>query len=326
MHESPLQVVKFEPEETVVAASTTPRTLASALSIWLLATACAGTSERSESIEQVDELLRRIERVQAESAVAKESAHSALNELCTLVSPGFKGDAAMAFAKFVAASDASEEQGETLRDSVEPMRDAADALFRRWTKDMEAFGNSRMRQRSQTRLDETRTSYQSIVGASQAAQIALDAFHDDLRDHATFLRHDLNANSVASLRGDVRQLREQIEGLDMRFDATVAAARAYVESAALYGQVEAQMVSTEVETTANESDTPSNSNSSETATKKRTVTTLKPKSANTANTATPSVETKPAESTKPSSPTPTPTPNPTTTPGAQLVSPKSAAH
>lgn len=288
-----------------MAASTTPRTLASALCIWLLTTACAGTSERSESIEQVDELLRRIERVQAETALAKESAHSALTELCTLVSPGFKGDAATAFAKFIAASEASEEQGETLRDSVEPMRDAADGLFRRWTKDMEAFGNSRMRQRSQTRLDETRTSYQGIVGATQAAQIALDAFHDDLRDHATFLRHDLNANSVASLRSDVRELRAQIDGLDVRFDATVAAARAYVESAALYGQVEAQMVSAESEsqTSADASDTSSSASSSETPapTKKRTVTTLKPKAAMSSPT---SVETKPADSATPPNPNP----------------------
>ncbi len=310
MHETPLPAVKTEPEEAVVAASTTPRTLASALSIWLLATACAGTSERSQSIDQVDELLRRIERVQAETAVAKESAHSALNELCTLVSPGFQGDAAMAFAKFIAASETSEEQGENLRDSVDPMRDAADDLFRRWTKDMEAFGNSRMRQRSQTRLDETRTSYQGIVGATQAAQIALDAFHDDLRDHATFLRHDLNANSVASLRGDVRDLREQFEGLEVRFDATVAAARAYVESAALYGQVEAQMVATEADPAANTGDTSSSTSTSEAPapTKKRTVTTLKPKAA---NTSTPSVETKPAESTTP--------------PGSKLVPPQSAA-
>jgi hypothetical protein len=35
----------------------------------------------------------------------------------------------------------------------------------------------------------------------------------------------------------VRLLNEQIQELDKRFDATTAAARAYVESAALYGQV-----------------------------------------------------------------------------------------
>jgi hypothetical protein len=223
---------------TAVAPMSTIRSSIPVLSVLFALGACAGTSERSESVERVDELLTRIERVQAETALAKESAHAALNGLCTIVAPGFQGDAATEFAKFLAAAEQSEEQGEALRDAASPMQDAADDMFRRWTKDLEAFGNSRMRQRSQARLGETRTRFQSILGATQAAQIALDAFHADLQDHALFLRNDLNAAAVASIRSDVRALNEQIQGLDVRFDATIAAARAYVESAALYGQVE----------------------------------------------------------------------------------------
>ncbi len=300
-----------------MATTSTVRPFASVLSVWLLAAACAGTSERSESVEQVDELLTRIERVQAETAVAKDSVHAALSELCTLVSPGFKGDAATEFAKFLAASEASEDQAETLRDITEPMQDAADELFQRWTKDMEAFGNSRMRQRSQTRLDETRTRFQSIIGATQAAQIALDAFHDDMRDHALFLRHDLNSAAVASIRTDVRALNEQIQGLDTRFDATTAAARAYVESAALYGQVEMESTTPEAEkSTSNDAKaTTQGTSNTTTPAKKRTVTTLKPKAANGKPTATTSetpAETPPA----PVEPTPAPAPAPEAPPQA----------
>lgn len=266
---------------------TTVRPFASVLCALALAAGCAGPSERSESVEQVDELLTRIERVQAETAVAKDAVHAALDELCRIVSPGFQGDAAAEFAKFIAASERSEEQGETLRDVTEPMQEAASDVFQRWTKDMEAFGNSRLRQRSQTRLDETRTRFQGIVGATQAAQISLDAFHDDMRDLALFLRHDLNSAAVASIRTDVRALNEQIRDVDTRFDATVAAARAYVESAALYGQVD---VVEDAEPTATPAAPPgtSASGATETSTKsatgtttprKRTVTTLKPKAA-----------------------------------------------
>lgn len=290
---------------------TTVRSFASVLSVLFLAAGCAGTSERSESVEQVDELLTRIERVQAETAVAKDAAHLALEELCTLVSPGFQGDAAAEFAQFLAAAERSEEQGETLRDITEPMEDAAAALFQRWTKDMEAFGNSRMRQRSQTRLDETRTRFQGIVGATQAAQIALDAFHDDLRDHALFLRHDLNSASVASIRTDVRALNEQIRDLDTRFDATVAAARTYVESAALYGQVEMESTMPTVTTPTTPSAGASEATGPATGTattKKRTITTLKPKAATNRETKPAPVEAR--ETAEPVQETPEPTPEP----------------
>ncbi len=293
-------------EQIVVAHSTTVRPYASILSVWLLASACAGTSERSQSIDRVDQLLTRIERVQAETAVAKESSRAALNALCTLVSPRFQGDAAAAFARFMEAKDASEEQAETLRGATGPMQDAAADVFQRWTKDMEAFGNSRMRQRSQARLDETRTRFQAIVGAAQTAQIALDAFHDELQDHALFLRHDLNAASVASIRTDVRELTDQSKALDQRLDATVAAANAYVESAALYGQIAVEV----------EPATPPPAATTATPAKKRTVTTLKPKAA-IAREAQPAPEPDPAEVVTPQAPPvpeAPPTPEPEATP------------
>lgn len=290
---------------------TAVRSIVSVLSALALAASCAGPSERSESVEQVDQLLTHIERVQAETAVAKSAARAALDGLCVVVSPSFQGDAASAFAKFIAACEASEQQGEALRDAAEPMQDAAAELFHRWTKDMEAFGNSRMRQRSQTRLDETRTRFQSIVGAAQAAQIALDAFHDDLEDHALFLRHDLNSASVASIRGDVRQLNEEVQNLDTRFDATVAAARAYVESAALYGQVETEAAAEE--TTA-PSATAKPAEPTEPAPKKRTVTTLKPKSAKTSTTSTTTTTPSTTTSETPAPPVEEPAPTPAPTP------------
>jgi len=290
-----------------VASKPTVRSYVSIVSVLCAAAACAGTSERSESVEQVDELLTRIERLQAETAVAKGAAHETLQELCTIVSPNFRGDAAAEFAKFLAASERSEEQAEVLRQVAAPMQESADELFHRWTKDMEAFGNSRMRQRSQTRLDETRTRFHGIVGAAQAAQIALDAFHDDVGDHALFLRHDLNSASVESLRADVRILNEQVQALDTRFDATVAAARAYVESAALYGQVEMESTKSLSAPDTQASVAKPTNDVATITTKKRTVTTLKPKAAS----AKPPLEAvKPVEIPAPVEPEPVPEPTP----------------
>lgn len=280
--------------------TSTVRSFVAALAAGAAFTACAGQTQRSQSVQQVDELLTHIERVQVETAVAKDAAHAVLSDLCALVSPSFKGDAAPAFAEFLESAELSEQQGEVLAKSVEPMQRAADELFHRWTKDLENFGNTRMRTRSQSRLDETRTRYQSILGATQAAQIALDAYNNDLKDHALFLRHDLNATSVETIRGDVRLLNEQIQDLDKRFDATTAAARAYVESAAIYGQM-----GDEAEATANPEPT-STTTSSKTApnpfAKKKPVSTLKPKTTS----PTPTTETKPA----PSSDTPVDPPAP----------------
>jgi len=203
---------------------------------------CATTTEQAQSVQNVDGLLTQIERVHVDATVAKEKAHTALTQLSTLVSPNFAGDATKAYAALKDSIDASEDQTGALRRAVGPMVESAEGVFRRWTSDLEGFGNSRMRQRSQARLDETRGRYQSVLTATQSLLISFDSFNADLKDTALFLGNDLNAAAVTAIHPDVRALHEQIRELDGRVEVVANAARTYVESSALYGQVEATPV------------------------------------------------------------------------------------
>lgn len=216
------------------------RTAALCAPMFLGVVACSSTTEQAESVQQVDDLLARIERVQAESLVSKEVAHTALAKLQAIVAPEFAGDATKSYAALITDVERSEKQAATLLESVTPMTDSAETVFRRWTGDLESFGNTRLRQRSQARLEETRTRYLAVVRAAQAAQIAYDAFNADLGDHALFLGHDLNASAVAALRPEVTVLEEQIAELDRRFESCAAAAKEYVALSALHGQIEVE--------------------------------------------------------------------------------------
>jgi hypothetical protein len=208
--------------------------------VLLAAASCASPTERAETVQRVDDLLARIERVQVDAVVSKEASQAPLDKLSALCATDFAGDAKEAYTKLLAALDLSQKQARKLRESVEPMQQSADSIFRQWTTDLQAFGNSRMRQRSQTRLDETQSRYQAIYASAQSSLIAYDAYNADLRDRALFLGHDLNASSVAELASDIQALQDQVRQLGVRLDAAAAAARAYVEAAALYGQSDAE--------------------------------------------------------------------------------------
>lgn len=215
------------------------KTSAALLLSILAVSACASPTERAEAVQRVDDLHARIERVQVDAVVAKETGQAPLDQLDALCAPGFTGDAKEAYSHILEKIDLSEKQSRKLKDSVEPMREAAESIFRQWTTDLQAFGNARMRQRSQTRLDETQSRYQAVFSSAQSALIAYDAYNADLRDLALFLGHDLNASAVAELAGDIVGLKEQMHAVGVRMDAVATAARAYVEAAALYGQSEA---------------------------------------------------------------------------------------
>jgi len=193
--------------------------------------------EQQNTLNEVDLLHSRIECVQSESTASKERSRAALELLEQLARPDFAGDAPQTYEGFVAAIDASEEQAAKLADSVEPMKESAEDVFRQWTKDLEAMHNTRLRSQSRARMDETRKRYEAVVGASAAAQVSLEAFNVDLHDHALFLGHDFNREAVSAIAGEVAALAERKKDLDQRLDACDAAAQRYVEAAGLHGQV-----------------------------------------------------------------------------------------
>jgi ElaB/YqjD/DUF883 family membrane-anchored ribosome-binding protein len=217
------------------------RSLVLAVPFLVLAAGCStfevlGISHK-DGLEQVDELLTCVERVQVDSAVSKERSQAALEALRTLIAPEFRGDPVTAHQQFVAAVEQSEEQAEALQDDARPLRKTAESVFARWTEDLESFGNLAMRQRSQERLEETRRRYDAIMSAAVAAQLAYDAFNGDLGDHALFLEHDFNATSVGLASQELDGLKSRARELAKRLDACIAACQAYVEFSAPRAEV-----------------------------------------------------------------------------------------
>lgn len=218
--------------------------LAAAAPCALLGGCSVFSTETKTSLNQVDQLLSSVETVQVESTVSKERSRAALELLEKLARPDFAGDAAQTYSNFVAAIDASEQQALKLSECVEPMKESAEAVFQQWTADLEAIGNTRLRAQSHVRMAETRARYDAVLTAAATAQVTYDAFNADLRDHALFLGHDYNSGAVSAIASEVTALGERSKDLDQRLDACDAAARRYVEAAALHGQLAAALPST----------------------------------------------------------------------------------
>ena len=180
-----------------------------------------------------DALVSSIEQVYVDSEVAKDRVQAAMVALQTVTSPDFQGDVVTAYGELSVLIERSEKQQEELAASVEEMKESAEPVFDQWTKNLEAFTNPTMRQRSQARFAATRRRYEAVVHAVDPAEKAYASVNQNLRDHALFLSQDLNPASVAEIQGDVGELTKAAAELDSRFDRCLVTARTYVDSAAL---------------------------------------------------------------------------------------------
>lgn len=204
-----------------------------ALAVALAATGCTNLSKQSAGLLQVDGLVAAIERVHVESQIASKRGSEALGLLLEMTAPDFAGDPVEAYAAFVGALEASEEQGERVDESIEAMHAAAGPFFEQWTADLEAFKSPEMRLRSQTRLAVTQERYDAIVAASEPVQTTFHAINEGLRDHALFLGHDFNSSAVADIEDVTTMLTELSAQLEVHVEACRQAAREYVQSSAL---------------------------------------------------------------------------------------------
>ena len=207
------------------------------LPLFLGLSACI-SSEKSEGLTKVDDLLTRVEQVQIEALVAREKASAAFDALGAIVAPDFQGDPMLVYGDLVKKIDESKAQASKLAMSVDPMKRTADSVFQSWTADLEKFGNTNLRQQSQSRLAETRSRYSAVHDAAVAALVSINAFNSDLGDQALFLEHDFNVTAVTVIAAEIPALTSQARDLGRRLNACVSASKDYIACSALRGQLE----------------------------------------------------------------------------------------
>ncbi len=199
---------------------------------------CASSSKEVDTLKSVDELVGRVENLHLEAELSKARAENALDSLEGVASGQFRGDPVAAFDQLITAVELSEEQANTLRESVEPMHSAAEAVFSKWALDAAELRIDSLRARSLSRLEETRVRYHAILAAVDQAAKAFDAFNVGVRDHATYLQNDFNPASVAAIQEELATLGRWGKELDVRLDACMQASERYIASAALPGTIE----------------------------------------------------------------------------------------
>ncbi len=195
--------------------------------------ACGLFSDGGNGLANVDELVSRIQRVHVDAELAQQQVQTAMDQLEAMVAPGFVGNPVMAHAELTKAVEQSTQQAATLRDSYQSMQEAADPVFDRWAEDLGQFTNLTMRQRSEARMQQTRSRYEAIVAAVGPALSHYDAINRSLNDQTLFLGHDFNSSAVSDIRDDVHMLAAQVKALDGELGSCLAAARTYLDAATM---------------------------------------------------------------------------------------------
>ncbi|GJL50625.1 MAG: DNA repair ATPase [Nitrospirales bacterium] len=214
----------------------TQRTLNSWLTCLIVISLTGCQSVYYEAMEKIgyhkrDLLISDVEKARDAQADAKEQFKSALDRFTSVLN--FKGgDLQEKYDKLNAEYEESEVKAQAVHERVASVEDVSEALFTEWKTELEEYSNASLRRTSQRKLDQTQKQYSQLIKAMKRAEKKMDPVMSAFKDQVLFLKHNLNAKAIASLKNELVAVESDISSLIKEMEASIKEADSFISTMA----------------------------------------------------------------------------------------------
>lgn len=176
-----------------------------------------------------DILERRVDDARESQEEAKEQFQTALEQLMEMTDFS-GGDLRRQYDRLEAEFKRSKSRAAEVTDRIESVDKVAKDLFAEWEAELLQYSDRSLRQRSEEQLRQTRARYSQLLSSMRQAESRMEPVLDAFRDRVLFLKHNLNAQAIASLEGTTLELQRDIQTLIEEMDQAIREANAFIES------------------------------------------------------------------------------------------------
>jgi len=128
------------------------------------------------------------------------------------------------------AYDNSESKADAVRDRIDSVEDVAEALFDEWEDELKEYSSASLRRSSERKLVQTRRHYEKLIGAMKRAEKKMQPVLSAFKDQVLFLKHNLNAQAIASLQNELVSVESDVASLIKDMEASIAEANDFIRS------------------------------------------------------------------------------------------------
>jgi hypothetical protein len=201
------------------------------LALLLAVTGCRSTyysAWETFGVHKRDLLKKRVVAARDEQKEASEEFKDALTRLKELY--GFEGgNLEKAYRELQNDYDQSVAQADDVRKRIRDMEQVANDLFAEWEKELGQITSATLQADSRRKLRETRDRYESLEASLKKAAQGMDPVLAQLRDQVLYLKHNLNAQAIASLKGEATNIQADISRLVAEMNAAIAKADEFIK-------------------------------------------------------------------------------------------------
>ncbi|MEE9342612.1 MAG: DUF2959 domain-containing protein [Gammaproteobacteria bacterium] len=179
--------------------------------------------------EKRDLLLGQISDARKAQEKAKEQFADALEQFISVTN--FDGGELEAqYRKLKGEYEDSESRANDVRDEIKDVERVARDLFKEWEKELDQYSTPDLRRSSEQQLQTTRTRYSQLIKSMKQAEQKIDPVLEAFQDRVLFLKHNLNAQAIASLRSNRADIESDISTLIAEMNKSIAEADKFIAS------------------------------------------------------------------------------------------------
>lgn len=176
-----------------------------------------------------DILVARVEHARDSLEEAKIQFQTALDRFSQLTRFD-GGDLGDVYRQLKIEYDYSNAKARAVQDRIDAVEDVALALFTEWEAELEQYSNRSLRASSRQKLRLTQQHYGQLIAAMRRAEGKIDPVLRVFHDQVLYLKHNLNAQAIASLERELRAMAIGVSGLINAMERSISRANVFVES------------------------------------------------------------------------------------------------
>ena len=187
-----------------------------------------GTLEKV-GIHKRDLMVDRVEDARDAQEDAKQQFQSALEQFTSVVA--VKGNnLEKKYNQLNDAYEESERKADVVHTRIGKVEDVSEALFDEWEDELALYSSTRLREDSRNKLEKTRRDYKRLIKAMKRAEKKIQPVLVAFRDQVLYLKHNLNAQAISSLKNELVAIEDNVAGLVSEMETSIREAEQFLEA------------------------------------------------------------------------------------------------
>ena len=125
--------------------------------------------------------------------------------------------------------DDSVSKADAVRKRVRDMETVAADLFKEWETEIQQISSESLRSNSRNQLRKTKAGYEEMHTSLKRAEQSMEPVLTKFRDNVLYLKHNLNAQAISSLKGEAVSIENEIAKLIEDMNRSIQSADTFIK-------------------------------------------------------------------------------------------------